>query len=238
MGEGKNFPSLFHFNYTDMKKICLLLLLLVCGSPVVMAQDHTILLFEEFTIGKIHFKNHSVTSASMNYDAAHGRMLFMQDEQMMEVVNSYMIDSISLEGRQFIPQTDKYLEKIAVEHGAVYINWVLKDVNIGSKGAFGMPTQGKVETLNNYDLGVSTEAFTPYEKQKVKSTDMYRRKNANTYFIQLNGVLKEVKSTKQLIKLLPDKETEIRQYISENKPDMKELDEAVALLDFCLSLIP
>lgn len=219
-----------------MKRFLVLFMGLMGIILSTVAQDHTILLFDSFVTGKIHFKNHAVTTASMNYDAGHGRILYQQNEELMELTNSFMVDSVSFGQRQFIPMGKSYAEKIPTEHGTVYVNWVLKDVNVGSKGAYGMPTHGKVESLKSYDFGLSSETYTAYDKQAVKSTDMFRRKNANTYYISVNGEMKEIKSTKQLIKLYPQKEKEIRQYMSDTKVNLKEPYKALQLLDFCLSL--
>lgn len=220
-----------------MKGKFLLMIILLWGSLyTIMAQDHTILLFEKFINGKIHFKNHSVTTASLNYDAGHGKMLFLQNGELMEITNSFMIDSISFGERQFIPFKDSYVEVIETEHGKIYVNWILKDVNIGSKGAYGMPTHGKVENLKNYDFGLSTTTYTAYDKQDANSFDMFRRKNANKYLIEWDGGLKEIKNVKQLIRLFPDKEAKIRQFISDKKSDMKVPYDAIELSKFCLTL--
>ncbi len=220
---------------SQMKKWCLFYFLVLAGLTA-GAQSRTIFLFEDFVSAKIHFKTHSVGTASMNYDAGQGRMLYWQDDEVMEVTNAHMIDSISFGERQFIPLNGRYAEKIRMPHGIVYLNWVLKDVNIGSKGALGMPTQGKVEPLNNHDFGFPTEAYTAYDKQKVGSTDIYRRKNANTYYIFTPDGLTEIKNQKQLLKCFSGKEEEINQYISDTKVNLRETDLALSLLDFCLSL--
>lgn len=220
-----------------MRRIFFLAIVLLWGSfYTLMAQDHTILLFEKFINGKIHFKNHSVTTASLNYDAGHGKMLYLQNGELMEITNSFMIDSISFGERQFIPFGDNYAEVIRTGHGKIYVNWILRDVNVGSKGAYGLPTHGKVENLKNYDFGLNTTTYTAYDKQDVKSLDMFRRKNANRYLIDWNGELKEVKNVKQLIRLFPDKEADIRQFISDTKADMKVPYDAIELLKFCLTL--
>ena len=219
-----------------MKKICIGLWMLLLSCPTVLAQDHTILLFEEFIVGKIHFKNHSTTSTRMNYDAGRARMLFLQDGELMEVTNQSMIDSISFGKRQFIPTQTGFSEKVQTRHGVVYVNWRIKDVHLGSKGAYGMPTQGKVETLNNYDFGLSSEFYTSYGDQKVHSNDVFRRKNANTYSILWEGKLKEIRNLSQLIKLLPEYKDTIKAYAKEKNLDMKETIEAIELIDYCLSL--
>ena len=68
------------------------------------------------------------------------------------------------------------------------VDWLLKDVNIGSKGALGSVTQGSVHNLQMSDLGLNgTEMYTPYASQKIGSTDVYRRKNDNTYYIKIDN---------------------------------------------------
>lgn len=155
----------------------------------------------------------------------------------MEITNVTQVDTITIKGRKFIPAAKGFYEVVETEGGTIYIDWLLKDVNIGSKGALGAVTQGSVHNLRLGDLGLnSTEMYTPYKEQKIGSTDIYRRKNDNTYYIKVNGKLAKIKTVKHLEKLFPAYKEVITSYVKENGINIKNAQDALHLLSYCLQL--
>ena len=124
-----------------------------------------------------------------------------------------------------------------MKEGIAYIDWLLKDVNIGSKGALGSVTQGSVKSLQMSDLGLNgTEMYTPYERQKAGSTEVYRRKNDNTYYIKVKGKLEKVKSLKHLEKIFIRHKEKIRKFAKDHEIDMKDIQDVFSILDYCMGL--
>lgn len=80
----------------------------------------------------------------MNYDASEGKMYFMQGKDVMELTSTQNIDTISWGSRKFIPFSKRFLEVYNSPNGKIYIDWVIKDLVIGKKGAYGLQTQGGV----------------------------------------------------------------------------------------------
>lgn len=201
------------------------------------AQTGPIFLFEKFTNARIHFKNRSVTVSSMNYDAAGGKMYFMQQEDFMELTNAAAIDTIAWGNRKFIPHGRRFHEVFRLDQsGAViYVDWLLKDVHLGSKGAMGLPTQGKVENLKLGDFTGEAPGFDGYTTQGTYDKDVWKRKNDNTYYLNCDGKTRKIKNLKQLCQAFPDLATELRHYAHHEKLDMGQVPDALKLLDFCLS---
>ncbi|MDL2282346.1 hypothetical protein LJC44_04475 [Parabacteroides sp. OttesenSCG-928-G06] len=196
------------------------------------SQSQTIFIFKEFEEAKVYFKNRSVTVAPMNYDAAKNRMYFMQNEEVMELLNTQAIDSVVWNNaRKFVTLEKAFLEEVKLTKGRVYIYWRLKDINVGSRGALGATTQAKVETIGLKNLGIySTD-------EDINHTDLYQRKNDNDYFIRVEGKYKRFKTLKQLTKLLPEQKEMIETYAKNEKIDMKNVVSVLQLLDYCFSLI-
>ena len=119
----------------------------------------------------------------------------------------------------------------------MYIDWLLKDVNVGSKGALGAVTQGSVHNVQMTDFGNSTEQYTPYQQQDLHVTDVLKRKNDNTYLIKINGKLQKINSSKGLMKAYSDKKEEIKAYLSEHKIDFKDVGQALEVINYCMGLI-
>ena len=214
-----------------MKKLYFFLLLFI-GVLNASAQEKPLFIFEKFINAKIHFKNRSVTVASMNYDAVNDKMFFMQNEDLMELTNYAMIDSIVWAGkRTFISNGNGFLEQIKMDNGSAFIRWHIKNVNVGSRGAFGTVTQGKVESISIRSMGVfsATDATS-------NSADVYQQKNANEYYITLNGKLEKITTVKHLYKLFPKHKEKIKTYIREQDIKMNEPILVLELLNYCLGL--
>ena len=196
------------------------------------AQNQPLLIFEQFINAKIHFKNRSVTTVPMNYDAANDKMYFMDGMKMMELTNAALIDSISWAGKRcFIPSANGFREKVTLENGTVYIKWHIKNVNIGAKGAMGAVTQAKVEQLNIRSMGVFSA-----EETRQYSADVYQQKNANEYFIPINGKYNKVTNLKHAQKLFPEHKEAIKDFADKQDIKMTEPLSVLELLNYCMGL--
>ena len=200
-------------------------------SATAQAYD-PLFIFEQFANAKIHFKNRSVTVATMNYDAVNDKTYFKNNGDLMELSNQEMIDSISWAGkRSFITNGKSYLEKVNLDNGTCYIAWRIKNVNVGSAGAYGTTTQGKVESISVRSLGVfsATDAAS-------HSGDVFQQKNANEYYLPIDGKLKKVTNLKHLYKLYPEHKDAIKEYADKEKIKMNEPLSVLQVLNYCMGL--
>ena len=215
-----------------MKRLYSLLLVCLIIAGVQAQDNKPLFIFEQFVNAKIHFKNRSVTVAPMNYDAVNDKMYFKQNDDLMELTNAAMIDSIVWAGkRSFVSLNQGFLEQIKLENGTAFIRWKIKNVNIGSAGAFGTVTQGKVETISVRAMGVfsATDAAS-------NSADVYQQKNANEYYIRVDGNLERINNIKHAQKLFPAQKAAIQAFAKEHKINMKEPLSALEFLNYCLGL--
>lgn len=213
-----------------MKRILFSLFVFSIFVTGICAQNKTFFILEDFTDAKVYFKNNTVTVAPMNYDASTNRMFFMQNDERMELTNTHAIDSIIWPGvGKFITNKNSYLEEIKLTNGVAYIQWKLKNAYLGSRGAFGVTTQAKVEQVYLRTIGV-------YSTKDEKVVDIYQQKNDNSYYLKINGEFHKVNSLKQITKLFPAHKDKIETYAKNKKVDMKETLSILQLLDYCLSL--
>ena len=66
--------------------------------------------------------------------------------------------------------------------------------------------------MSNLGLN-STEMYTPYKQQKLGSTDVYRRKSDNTYYINKENKLVRLKTLKQVVKSFPAYKDDINTFV-------------------------
>ena len=196
------------------------------------AQSQPLFIFDQFMNAKIHFKNRSVTVASMNYDAANDKMFFKDKDQLMELTNYTMIDSISWAGKRcFVTHGAGFMEQVNLKNGTAYIHWHIKKVNVGAKGAMGTVTQAKVEQLNIRAMGVFSA-----EEIRIYSADVYQQKNANEYFIRMGNDLKKITTLKHVQKLFPAHKEAIKEFANEHDIKMQEPLSVLELLNYCMGL--
>lgn len=205
---------------------------LVCASG--SAQTGAIFIFDRFVNAKVHFKNRALTVCAMNYDANGGKMYFKQNDEVMELTNVNMVDTVSWSNRVFVPNGRRFWEVQHLENGIVYIDWLIKEVHLGKKGVFGLPSQGTIQSLRLHDFGGGTPGYTSYNNQGTYTADVWRRKNDNTYYISVGGKRCKVRSVNNLCKLFPEHKEEIKTYVRDEKLDMKDPLSALHLLNYCL----
>ena len=208
-----------------MRRVSLYLLACFIVS-VACAQNDPVFIFKQFVHAKIHFKNRSITVVPMNYDAVNDKMYFKRDGQLMELMQLSAIDSV-VWAKQFcfVYHEQKFLEKVALKNGTAFIHWQVRNVSIGSIGALGQVTQAKVDRV------YSSKSW------RDRSSDIYKLKNQNDYYLLLDGSLKKVTTLKQILKLFPEYKVEIETFVREQKTNMQMPQSVLDLLDYCLNLV-
>ena len=208
-----------------MKRFCLYLLVCFIVS-VVCAQNEPVFIFKQFVHAKIHFKNRSITVVPMNYDAVNDKMYFKRDGQLMELMQLSSIDSVVWAKKFcFVYHEQKFLEKVQLKNGTAFIHWQVRNVSVGSIGALGQVTQAKVDRV------YSSKSW------RDRSSDIYKLKNQNDYYLLLDGSLKKVTTLKQILKLFPEYKVEIETFVREQKTNMQMPQSVLDLLDYCLNLV-
>ena len=187
------------------------------------------MLFENYNRGIVLMKNKSKTPAELNYDCGNQVMMFKSGAEEMILTNLSQVDTVYIGDSKFIPagKRESFYEIIPVPNGLIGINWLLKNKSQGYKGAYGVQ-QAKVETINTaeWQYGV-------YEDQY---TEVFKLANQNEYCIFRDGQPFKFKNKKPLLKLFPNKETQIEDFIKKQKTDMNTPKDVITLVNFCLGL--
>lgn len=196
----------------------------------VNAQKKRQMLFENYGKGVVLMKNKSKTPAELNYDGGNQVMMFKNGEEEMILTNIPQVDTVYISGSKFIPTGSKesFYELIQIPNGIIGINWLLKNASQGYKNAFGVTQQAKVETLNTSQLNNGI-----YENQY---TEVYKLANQNEYCIIREGKPLKFKNKKTLLKLFPNKQTQIEEFVKLQKTDMNNPKDVITLVNYCLGL--
>lgn len=213
-----------------MRRVLFLVMFSILCGLTVHAQS-AIFLFNDFYNAKVHFKNKGVLVARMNYDSTHDKMFYKDKNVTMELTNATAIDSIVwAKTRTFVFKNGHYLEKCVLPNGTVFINWKIKSTQVGSVGALGMRTLAKVENIDKKEYGIYND------NDKQATVELYKKKNDNTYYFIKQDKEYKITNLKSLLKIYPEVEDKIQQFVKENKIEMKEPEDVLVLLNYCWGL--
>lgn len=184
------------------------------------------MLFDEYLNGIVLMKNKAKTSAKLNYDTANKKMMYLQDNDEMILLNYNQVDTVYIADKRFIPLHTMYLEVVHTKNNEIFIDWVLKDRYRGNRGAYGQITQNKVETINT--------AHWTNNEYKIQTAEVLERENSNAYWIYMDDKPVRCRNEKDLLKCFPNKKEEIKAFVKNEKLNFKNPADAIRIIDFCL----
>ncbi len=218
-----------------MNKFLLLASILLCLSLVnAQAQNRQrIYLFEKYTKGMVLLKNKARVPTSLNYDTANGNMMYIDNGKEMILEEVQGIDTVYIETAKFIPSGQHgFLEMMDLKNGTVFINWRLKKLLVGKKGAYGQVIQGNLEVM---DVNVIKQQA-GIARREDNVVDVYTQLNENEYYLLRNGKFVKCRNEKSLLKLFPGKEELIKKYISKHQSSFNNTHSIIELLDYCMGI--
>ena len=222
-----------------MKKTLVSLIGLFALALAATAQQR-MYLFPDFTDANVRFVGSPrIEKLHLNFDMLAQKILYIENDTLMEIVNMGMIQSLVTEDRKFILRDGMLCEIKGDDDFQVLVNWRIKKVNVGNKGALGATTQAKVEVLRSYefDTAYTITDFRKPTEQGAHSLEVWRQKNENTYFITLGGEEHKVKYLKDLYKAYPAQAEDLKAYAKENKLTLQNAEDAFKMFGFLKTLV-
>lgn len=189
-----------------------------------------IYLFPDYTQATFRLKTRITTSGRINIDAKYQKILYMQGDDVMEMTNCPLIDTLYVDGRKFVWKNSCLCEYLRMEYGTLYINWKFRDTPAGKIGAMGTVTQQKVEVLQVPGLN-SEYSYDNIGKYEDK-TDVWVEKNENVYFWAVKGKEYKIRRPSDLYRCFPDKADAVKRYMRHNNFTMKSAEEAKMIFKF------
>lgn len=127
----------------------------------------------------------------------------------------------------------------------VDILWRIHKVHEGYVGAFGQTQQvgaKKIELQGNFGMGGFANGgmyngSSDYNRDSNgRNLDVWKMKNANTYYFEKDGKQYAISRQKSLYKQFPKQKAQLEAFASEHGLDFMSADKAVTLIDYLLSL--
>jgi hypothetical protein len=182
-------------------------------------------LFDKFARGIVKMKAGNSYAANLNYSMVDEVMVFEQRGNYMVLDKPREIDTVFLQNRTFVPFSGAFYELVVPGKYPVYIQHKAKYVEAAKTTAYGMTSH----TLANVNVtGIVQGAV--YRTLDIPENTTVSASPVN--WISKNGEMEKLSNANQLIKIFPEKEAELKQYIKSNKPDLKEREDLIKLGKF------
>ena len=230
-----------------MRKYFIVILLAVCATA--MAQEKRVYFYADFVKTNILYKNGAKNVAKANYDVANRKVMFMQGEQLMELLAPETIDTLYMGGSRWIYKDKQFCEVIDREDGnRLLVGWHITKVHEGYEGALGSISQApsrKVQLSDQFGMGtiagisggMYNGSFGVNQNDgNGRNFDVWRTKNQSTYYFSKNGREFCVKGMKSVLKAFPTKKNEIKQYVHDNHIDTLTAEGMLQVIDYLMTL--
>ena len=183
-------------------------------------------LFPQFTKAVIKMKTGTTYAALLNYNKVSEEFIFDQKGTYMALDKPEEIDTVFLQGTKFV-----YLNKCFVEiayKGKISILYQHKShyAPVPSTTAYGMTSQ----------TAGPTKVLTIQGGNQIRTLDLPENVTVapdDIFWVQKNGDMKKFTSERQFIKIFPENGDKLKDFIKQNKIDLKASQDLMKLGNYC-----
>lgn len=193
------------------------------------------LLDAAYVPGKVIFDDGSVSEEMLNYFINLNQVTYINEKGDTLVVSDLSdINLISYGNRIFIPLDKKKVAEVVKTFGDGETMLMLerqgKVTRVSdSSGPYGTSTEtasiSRLSSMHEWDI-LTNEGF--------EAESMYARITKEVFIVVRNRKQYKITNLKSLRKIFSSKWNEIKDYDKQYKPDLKNVDDVIALLEFCV----
>lgn len=182
--------------------------------------------FPEFITGSILLKSGSQNEIRLNYNSITEEMIFENQGKYLAITNLESIDTVFILDRKFIPVEKKFYEVLVNREIPLFVRYISNVIPPGKPTPYGGTSQSTSATVVNklYLNGNTYDMVLPAD-YKVTTTEIF--------YLFINGQYNRINSMNQLIKVIPDKKSQIKEFVKENKTDFKKQEDLTTLIKYC-----
>lgn len=230
-----------------MRKILTFLLLAV--SSIALAQEKRVYFFADFVNTLIQYKGGQKFKVKANYDVANRKMMYMQGDQLMELTDPQLVDTIFSDGYAWTHHDGHFCQIVDSKAGnRVLVGWHITRVHQGYTGAYGISQIPSRKVRLNGQFGLDdftgegggifngTTNDTNAHDGNGSNLDVWRMKNQSTYYFNKGGREYALKGIKSVYKAFPEHNEQIKQFVHDNHLDMMTAENALQIIDYLVTL--
>jgi hypothetical protein len=187
-------------------------------------------LFPEFTNGIVKLKNGNTYSAPLNYNLVDEELIFSQNGVYRTPDKPEEIDTVIIKNIKLVPVNKVFYEVLTKGTVTLLIQHKSKYASVGTATAYGLTSQ------TNAPITITT-VRTGNQVRNLEMPDNVQVTASNLYWVRIKDVYSKFTSERQFLKIFPKYESELKEYIKQNKLDIKSSDDLIRLGVFCNQLV-
>jgi hypothetical protein len=204
------------------------------GQPVYTAQTDSAVnlpnfLLPRFTKSVIKLKSGEIYTAVLNYNTVEQLVFFYQKDKYLIIDEPQLIDTIFMANRTFVPFEKGFYELIIKAPVTLFKQHKSYAEYEGTPTLYGAKSQTTASS------GVS-RIYSINGPINLKVPNGYKVYDDSKYWIRKDDKMTVFESKRQFLKIFPDKEKELDQFIAKNKIDFKNERQIAMTVDYCNGL--
>jgi len=188
-------------------------------------------LFPEFSPCTVKLKSGKSQDMIMNYNMVSGRMVFERNGSLFDLQTPELVDTVIFGKKRFIRASAVYYEVLLKAPITLFLHHKGELLHAGKPAAYGGTSQvSATTTVGGVSSGAAYYNLKIPSEYIVKTEKIFMLRNAAS---EMNSFT----TARQFLKLFPEKETELQQFIKEKKIKFDNNDHVVELVRFCNTLV-
>jgi len=214
----------------------LILMLLTACPPLGAQTDDELsgmpqLLYPGFSEATIIFKDGRTKKMQMNYNMASGKMVFRESGNIFDLQTPELIDTVVINGTKFVKSGSRFLELLLNAPVSLLLDHKGEIVPAGKPAGYGGTSQvSATTTISGMSSGSAYYNLKLPPQYIVKTEKIYVLKDEE-------GNLSNFSTSRQFLKLFPQLETQLQEFIKKNKIKFGEKEDVAKLIEFHNSLL-
>jgi hypothetical protein len=181
-------------------------------------------LYPDFSKGKVKMRNGQYQSVILNYNTVSEKMVYQKEDNLYDMVNTDMMDTVFLQNSKFVPAGKVFYEVLLAAPVSFYVQYKGKLMPPGTQAGYGGPSQ-----VSNTKMMSSVQLSQGYYNLKLP-TD-YTVKVDLVYWIRKDSDMYSFMNERQFLKIFPEEATELKQYIRQNRLKFSDPADMVILAE-------
>jgi hypothetical protein len=186
-------------------------------------------LLPRFTKSVIKLKSGEIYTAVLNYNTVEQEMFFQQKDKFFILDEPQLVDTVFMANKIYVPFEKGFYEVIVIAPVTLFYQHKSYVEFEGTPTLYGAKSQTMPPSNVNRIYG----ARGPMD---LKVPNGYKVFDDSSYWIRKDNKMSVFESKRQFLKIFPEKEKELSQYIDKNKTDFKSPGQITELVNHCNEL--
>jgi hypothetical protein len=207
--------------------VSLLLLFVVSlkAQEIDTLQNLPNLLFPKFAKGIVKLKDGNIYTAILNYETVEQDMIFLQRKLTIILDKPELVDTIFLNNKVFVPFVKGFFEVVIKAPITLFIQHKSYVESIGTPIGYGAMSQ---TTPSSY----VRQVFDRSGSIGLKIPPNFKVVDDSDYWVRWVNGMEKFNTKSQFLKIFPDKEKDLKQFISKYKIDFTKPADVARLITF------